>query len=80
MQVIAIRGGNTDIYINGEKIKTFESGTQSIDFKYTTVGDLRVGRNLKFIGKIYEFGIYGIAIDEESIQSNWERAKRYVKN
>lgn len=80
LQVIAIRGGNTDIYINGEKIKTFESGTQSIDFKYTTVGDLRVGRNLKFIGKIYEFGIYGIAIDEESIQSNWERAKRYVKN
>lgn len=80
LQVVAVRGGNTDIYINGEKIKTIESGTSTIDFKYTTVGDLRVGRNLKFIGKIYEFGIYGIAIDEESVQNNWERAKRYVEN
>ena len=77
IQVTATRGANTDVYINGEKVVTFESGTSKMNFKYTTLGDLRVGRNLKFAGKIYEFGIYGIAIDEESIQSNWKRAQRY---
>ena len=49
-----------------------------MNFKYTTLGDLRVGRNLKFVGKIYEFGIYGLAISENSVYENWQRANRYV--
>ena len=79
IQVTAEREKETNIYINGEKVKTFKSGNNKLNFKYTTVGDLRVGRNLKFVGKLYEFGIYGIAIDEESVISNWERAKRYIE-
>ena len=80
IQVTAVRDGETNVYINGEKVKTFESGSSKMTFKYTALGDLRVGRNLKFVGKIYEFGIYGIAIDEEGVQNNWERAKQYVEN
>lgn len=49
-----------------------------MNFKYTTLGDLRVGRNLKFVGKIYEFGIYGLAISENSVDENWQRATKYV--
>lgn len=79
VQVTATRGQNANVYINGEKVKTFTVGDNKLTFKYTTLGDLRVGRNLKFIGKIYEFGIYGIAIDDRSIQNNWERAKKYVE-
>lgn len=78
IQVVATRGGNVDVYINGEKIRTFEAGNRKMDFKYTTLGDLRVGRNLKFVGKIYEFGIYGLAISENSVEENWQRATRYV--
>lgn len=80
IQVVATRNENVDIYINGEKIKTFEAGTKKLTFEYTTLGDLRVGRGLKYFGKIYEFGIYGIAINEAGIQNNWERAKQYVEN
>ena len=78
IQVVATRGGNVDVYINGEKIRTFEAGNRKMDFKYTTLGDLRVGRNLKFVGKIYEFGIYGLAISENSVEENWQRATKYV--
>ena len=78
IQVTATRGEKTKIYINGELKRTFDSGSNSLSFQYTTIGDLRVGRNLKFIGKIYEFGIYDIVINETGIQSNWERAQTYV--
>ena len=79
IQVVATRGENAIIYINGSKVRTFEVGDNKLTFQYTTLGDLRVGRNLKFVGKIYEFGIYRIAINEAGIQKNWERAKKYVE-
>ena len=80
IQVTATRGKKANVYINGEKIRSFQAGSSELTFKYTTIGDLQVGRNLKFAGKIYEFGIYGVEIDEESIQSNWERAQKYIDN
>ena len=80
LQVIAACGKDVNVYINGEKIKTFKAGSTKLTFQYITLGDLRVGRNLKFVGKIFEFGLYGATLDEESIQNNWERAKRYVEN
>ena len=78
IQVVATRGENVDVYINGEKIRNFEPGNRKMNFRYTTLGDLRVGRNLKFIGKIYEFGIYGLAISENSVNENFKRATRYL--
>ena len=79
IQVTAVRGGDVNIYINGEKVKTIKAGNSSLKLQYTTLGDLRVGRNLKFVGKIYEFGIYGVSLVDSSIQSNWERSKKYVE-
>lgn len=80
IQVTATRGKTAQVYINGEEVRSFNVGNSELEMSYTTLGDLRVGRNLKFVGKIYEFGIYNIAIDESGVQSNWERAKRYVEN
>ena len=80
IQVTATTGKTAQVYINGEEVRSFNVGNSELEMSYTTLGDLRVGRNLKFVGKIYEFGIYNIAIDESGVQSNWERAKRYVEN
>ena len=79
IQIIATRGEQTKVYINGELIVSFESGDEIWTYKYTTIGDLRVGRNLKFVGKIYNFGLYGVALDENEIQENWEESKKYIE-
>ena len=77
IQVIGERGKETKVYINGELIKTFQSGDEKFTYKYVTIGDLRVGRNLKFTGKIYNFAIYGVALTEEDILENYEEAKKF---
>lgn len=75
IQVIAERNKETKVYINGELIKTFPSGNSKFTYNYTTIGDLRVGRNLKFKGKIYNFAIYGVALTEKEIKENYEASK-----
>lgn len=77
IQVIAVREGKTNVYINGELIKTFDSGNNKFTYNYATIGDLRVGRNLKFLGKIYNFEIYGVALTEKEVQENYEQSKKY---
>ncbi len=77
IQVVAKRSEETKVYINGELILTFESGDEKFTYNYATIGDLRVGRNLKFTGKIYNFAIYGITLNENEVQENYEEAKKY---
>lgn len=80
VQVIAKRSKETKVYINGEIILTFESGDEVFTYNYLTIGDLRVGRNLKFTGKIYNFAIYGVALTDNEVQQNYEEAKKYGIN
>lgn len=75
IQVVAERNKETKVYINGELIKTFQSGSEKFSYNYATLGDLRVGRNLKFKGKIYNFAIYGVALTEKEIKENYEASK-----
>ena len=77
IQVIAKRSEETKVYINGELILTFKSGDEKFTYNYATIGDLRVGRNLKFTGKIYNFAIYGVALNENEVQENYNEAKKY---
>lgn len=70
---------STIVYINGKIVKTFQSGKSRYTYRYTTIGDLRVGRNLKYIGKIYDFGLYGIELDEQGIEENWQSSKKYIE-
>lgn len=75
IQIVGERGKETKVYLNGELISTFESGSNEFTYKNLTIGDLRVGRNLKFIGKVYNFAIYGVALSENEIQQNYEESK-----
>ncbi len=77
IQVVGERSKETKVYINGELILTFESGDSEFTYNYVTIGDLRIGRNLKFTGKIYNFAIYGVALNEKEVQENYEEAKKY---
>lgn len=79
IQVTAVRLGKTKVYINGEKIIEFNSGSEQLEYQYITIGDLRVGRNLKFFGKIYDFALYGVELSEDEVKENWENSKKYVE-
>lgn len=79
IQVVAERSETTKVYINGELVKTFQSGDEQLTYNYTTIGDLRVGRNLKFIGKMYDFALFGAELGENDVQEIWQSSKKYVK-
>ena len=78
IQVVGEKDAQTKVYINGELKKTFASGSGSYTYNYATVGDLRVGRNCKFIGKVYTVDVYGKLLSEDEITQNWENAQRYI--
>lgn len=77
LQIVARRNEESKVYINGEIVLTFESGDETFTYNYVTIGDLRVGRNLKFTGKIYNFAIYGVALTDNEVQQNYEEAKKF---
>ena len=60
-------------------ILTFDSGDDVFTYNYATIGDLRVGRNLKFVGKIYDFSIYGVALNDSEVKENYEEARKYIE-
>ena len=75
IQVSAVRGSDTKIYINGELLRTFTSGSTPVEYTSATLGDLRPGRNLKFVGTIYDMALYNKALNEEEVKANWDYAK-----
>ncbi len=79
IQLTAERGGNSNIYINGELKVTFPSGKKEFLDTSITIGDLRPGRNLKYEGTIYDVVIYGKALTEEEIQANWNYVSTQFK-
>ena len=76
IQVTALRGGETNVYINGVLVKTFTSGNAILGYSTMTVGDLRAGRGLKYIGSIYNFALYSEVLDESAVQQNWNYFKK----
>ena len=75
LNIVAERGGLTKVYINGQLVSTFNSGNEIYTYKSCTIGDLRAGRGMKFIGSIYNFGLYGTLLSESQIAQNWEYTK-----
>ena len=74
---IQVAGGESKLYINGELKKTFKSGNlTNPTFKNLTIGDLRLGRSIKFTGKLYDFAIYDSALSEDDVRANWNFFKR----
>lgn len=74
MIITAVRGGKTNIYINGSLYTSFNSGLDPVEYTSATIGDLRPGRGLKFTGVIYDFAMYNKALTETEVQTNWEYA------
>ena len=77
IQVVGKRDQETKVYINGKLVKIFDTGDNTYTYKHLTIGDLRRWRGLKFTGKIYNFAIYGVALNEAEIQENYEESKKY---
>ena len=71
LQIVATRGSETKIYINGEHVTSFTSGITPVDYKFATIGDLRTGRGLKFTGTIYDLALYNKALTEDEVNTNW---------
>lgn len=76
IQLTAQLGGKSKLFINGQLIRTFDAGDTPIAFKSSTIGDLRPGRGVKFIGTIYEVVIYDCQLLDSEIQNNWLSAKQ----
>ena len=75
MSGLSVRGGNTRVFINGELVHTFQSGSSPIDYISATIGDLRTGRGLKYTGTIYDLGMYNRELTDQEIMTNWEYAR-----
>ena len=75
IQISSVRGGNTRVFINGELVHTFQSGSSPIDYISATIGDLRTGRGLKYTGTIYDLGMYNRELTDQEIMTNWEYAR-----
>ncbi len=75
IQVVAERGEESKLYINGVLKGTYTGGTVNGTYKSVTIGDLRPGRGIKYEGNIYDIAIYGEYLTEEQLQSNWQYVK-----
>lgn len=62
----------TRIYINGQLVRTINSGAPVLGYATMSLGDLRAGRGLKYMGSVYDFTLYSEALDNAAIQQNWE--------
>ncbi|MCL2693245.1 MAG: fimbrillin family protein [Rikenellaceae bacterium] len=74
--------GDTDVYINGVLMWTFQSGSMLITNQLQiTVGDLRPGRGLRYRGAAYNFALYNRKLDEINLQEvtqNWDYIRRQL--
>lgn len=75
IQVSGKRGDKTQVWVNGELLRTFDSGETPVVFNSATIGDLRPGRGLKFLGTIYEVIFYDHTLLEHEVEENWNLAK-----
>jgi hypothetical protein len=75
IQITALRGGDTKVYINGALIRTFASGASTLAYNQITVGDLRPGRGLRYIGYIYNFALYSEVLGAPEVLQNWDFTK-----
>lgn len=68
----------THVYINGELVRTFASGAGVSGYGTLTLGDLRAGRNLKYVGSVYDFAFYSEALTGTQVQQNWNYSKTQI--
>lgn len=72
--VVGVRDKKTKVYINGNLVSDFGSGNDVLNYDHLVLGDLRPGRNLKFVGKIYDFAIFDKELTADQAKSNYENS------
>jgi type II secretory pathway pseudopilin PulG len=75
IQVTGRRAEKTRIYINGILKLEFNSGDKNYTYNALTIGDLRKGRGLKYVGAIYNFALYSEILTPAEITQNWNYTK-----
>ena len=75
LQITAAINGKSRIYINGNMVREFNSGSGAASATKAYLGDLRLGRKLKFTGKIYDMTFYDKVISSSEINQNWLNSK-----
>jgi len=63
----AIDGSTMKIFVNGNEVGSGTAGTGHWSGGYTTIGDLRPGRNIHFNGTIDDVRIYNRALSAEEV-------------
>ena len=76
IQVTASKNNYTRVYINGELVREFKSGGDTVSYKFATIGDLRPSRGLKFTGNIYDLTLYNTELTKNAVDFNWNYAKK----
>ena len=86
LQVIATKkdgnnGSNENfkVYLNGVELATMKTQKPTISYNMITIGDLRVGRNLKFNGYIYDISLYNKRLTTSEIAQNWKYSNKVWK-
>ena len=75
IQVTGKRAEKTRIYINGILKLEFDSGDKNYTYNALTIGDLRKGRGLKYVGAIHNFALYSEILSQAEITQNWNYTK-----
>ena len=76
IQFTAVKGGDAKLYINGELKATGKAGNYDYSYKTLTIGDLREGRGLKYLGNMYNVSLYGRALTEAEVMQNYQAIKK----
>lgn len=76
LQITAAINGKSRIYINGNMVREFNSGSGVAPSTKAYLGDLRLGRKLKFTGKIYDMTFYDKVMSSDEINQNWLNSKK----
>ena len=79
INVVGVRDKRTKVYINGNLVSDFGSGNDVLNYDHLVLGDLRPGRSLKFVGKIYDFAIFDKELTDDQAMSNFENSKANKK-
>ena len=76
IQLTCKKGGEAKLYINGELEASGDAGNYEYTYNTLTLGDLRQGRKLKFVGNMYNVSIYGRALTETEVMKNYVAVKK----
>lgn len=78
--VSSLKGGILNVFLDGNLILQTTSNNMDSSSTSFTIGDLRNGRNINFLGNIGQTMFYNRVLSENEIKQNYEASKYRYKN